>query len=485
MNLLAKKREVSWLLVAGFVLLVWGCKEDLGIELPPDVQRTEVKVVEITLPVTTVYFDSLRTDKEGKLISGQYSDSFYGSLVTKGFTEIEYKSGKYPEEDFILIEKTDFTDSIAEFQFLGAKLVLDIARVLTDDNFLNHSVELYELTEFIYTQGIYLSNRSIPEGELIGSGNIILSDLSNTKFDSAKAIRDSIDFTSEFSNKLLLDYGTNGSDINRYGFSIQSIVSNGLVAFDLDSTEVQLLMQGKIYNSETKVFKKDTIISVGNFRLSPNNHFTQVLRDRTGSAISSLTNGQEVDLDPNYSYFNELSGLHTRIDLSPFFEFVETEEDVLFNRVNMTIDVVPSTANQPVMPAASYYFSKSTNPININWPGSVRYPAFFKTILQQDNRYLTLQSSNIFNIVQPIETLEENPLRIGYSGSATIFWQFLYDNITNDLNDVKVEKRSPMLQLLNGINDMIMVNGDDLSIGRSIIPKDGVKLRMYYTKPKE
>jgi len=487
MNLLARKREVSWLLIAGFILLVWGCKEDLGIELDPDFQQTVVNDTTLTLPITTVYFDSLRTDKQGILLSGTFSDGVYGSITAKSFTEIQYKNGKYPEEEFIWITKKNFSDSLADLEFLGAKLVLDVDRVLTNDDYLNHTLELYELTDYIFSQGIYLSDRSIPEGELIGGGTISLPDLSDVDFDDTKAIRVTVDFTQEYSDALFLDYTTNGSSVDRYGFSIQSILSNGLVAFDLasDTTEIQLLMSGNLYDTATLAIKKDTIVSVGNFRLAPTNHFTKIDRDRSGSTIAGLSDGDQVDLHPDYSYFNQLAGIHTRIDLTPFFEFVETEKDVVFNRVSMSIDVEPTQVNLPLMPAASYYFSKSTDPININWPGAVRYPAFFNTVLQQDNRYLTLSSTNLFSIVHELDTLSKSPLRMGYSGSATIFWQFLYDNVTDDLNDVKLEKRSAVLQLLNGIEDMIMVNGARLSLGRSLILKDGVKLKIYYTKPRE
>ncbi len=484
MNLLARKKESGLLLLAG-LMLVWGCKEDLGIELPPDIQRTQVSTIELTLPVTTVYFDSLRTDKEGILIVGQYSDTQYGSITAKGFTEYNFKVGAIPTtETFRFVDKGDYSDSLADYEFAGARLVMDIDRVLTDDGFFDQTLELRLLSDSIFSEGIYLSNRTVPEGDIIGGGAISLPHLASIKFDSTARVPVSVLFTEEFSNFLKADFEDNGTTRRRFGFSINALSGNGLSAIDVnsDSTEIQLLYRGNLYDTATQSLKKDTTFAVVRFGLASSNHFTNVIRDRSGSLISGLTDGQAAEVSPDVALFNELAGVHTKIDLTPFLEFAETEPGLLVNRASLSIEVNSNDINIPNIQSTSYYFPKNTDPVDINWPSIFQTPSFYRTVLQNDVRYLS-PSSQQSNVIHRLDTLNSSPL--SYQGNPTIFWQYLYDNVVYDLDNVEIEDRPTIHQFLAEVKSLLMVNSTKLTLGRSAIKSDGVKLKLYYTKPRE
>ena len=476
---------MSVLLVVAIAISFGGCREDLGVELPPDVQRTEIKVAEFTLPVTNVFFDSLRTDKEGVLIVGEYSDAVYGNIRGKGFTEFQYKDGELPTAEFLLIGRGDYSDSLTEFEFVGARIILDIDRVLTDDDFISQAIELHTLTDSIFTEGIYLSHRTIGESTLIGQGTIDLYNLSTVDFDSDDKVAVSISLDEIFANSLYNSF--EAESLGRpFGFSIAATSSNGIVSFDVasDTTELQLLIKGNFYNRETKQFLKDTLFSAVNFRLSSANHFSNIEREKTGADFENVTDKTEVDLNPNYVYFNELAGVYPKIDLTPLIEFAETEEGVLINRGTLSIED-EAIGNLATINLVSYFFSTGDGIVNINWPNALRYPQFFGTLLQTDSRYLTSSSNSLGTSFHQRTELSESTSTTGFTGANTIFWQYVYDNSVDDINGVSVTRRPTIRQYLYGVDDLVMTNPDRLSIGRSLIKKDGVKLKIYYTKPRQ
>jgi hypothetical protein len=483
MNLLVR-RKIGGLLIAAITLSFWGCREDVGIELPPDVQRTEIKSAEFLLPVTNVYFDSLRTDKEGVIMVGEYTDNMYGKVTAKAFTEFRYKDGSIPT-DFDWIVRDDYADSLADYEFVGVRLTLDVDRTLTNDDFLDQLVEIRLLQDSIFDQGIYLSTRTIPEGAVIANGNLTLNNLAGIDFDDADFVPVSINMDETYSNALFAEFVEEGISIRPFGFSMKALTSNGIFAFDAvsDTTELQFLMKGNLYDTLTKTIIKDTTFSAVNFRLSTSNQFTNVVRDRSGSDIAGMLNKQEMDVNPDYAYLNELSGVFPKIDLTPFIEFAETENGVLINRATITIEEEISTIYS--IPSISYFFSTGDTEVNINWAGAFQFPTFFSTMWQTDTRYLNSNSSQPGVLVHVRDTLSSSPIRIGYTGSPTVFWQYLYDNKVDDLNGVDVEKRPFIRQRLDGVDNLIVMNSGRLSLGRSSIKKDAVKLKIYYTKLRE
>ena len=95
MTLLAKKLNF---LKSGLVILLvpffFACDDPnaLGVELDDDSAKTQVKVIDFTLPVQTVVIDSLLTEGQGGIAVGSVTgDSIVGNLKTIGITE--YSSG--------------------------------------------------------------------------------------------------------------------------------------------------------------------------------------------------------------------------------------------------------------------------------------------------------------------------------------------------------------------------------------------------------
>jgi hypothetical protein len=485
MNLLARKKESGLLLLAG-LMLVWGCKEDLGIELPPDIQRTEVSTIELTLPVSTVYFDSLRTDKQGYLIVGDFSDDIFGSVHAEAYTEFRYKSGSKLETEHLFVRRDDYSDSIADIEFFGARLILDVDRVLTSDNFFQQNIEFHTLLDTIFNEGIYLADRSINTGDLIGSGAVNFSDLSDFDFNSNAYLPVIFDFSEEYSQFLLDEFQNNVSRIRTLGFRIRASSGNGISSFDLlsDTTEIKLLMKGNIYDTATQLIRKDTIFSIASLGLSRVNHFSNIVRDRSGSLIQNAISGEAFEPSTELSYLNQISGVYSVLDLSPFIEFSEGTNGVLINKAILKIPVDPNNDYIPYIRHVNYYLSRQSNPVVVNWPAYFRFPDYLSTILQNEQRYIS-PAAQPSGIEHEIDTLETAPVQIGFSGTSTLFWQYLYDNTIDDLNNIDVDKRPFVRQYLVNVKHLVMMNSRGISIGRSVIPKDGVKLKLYYTKPRE
>ena len=309
--------------------------------------------------------------------------------------------------------------------------------------------------------------------------------MSEIDFDDDEKVAVSINLEETFANLLYDNYeaGTLGRP---FGFSIRATSSNGLVSFDAtsDTTELQILMKGNLYDTLTRTIIKDTLITAVNFRLSSSNHFTNITRNKVGGIFENVADKSEVDLNANYAYFNELAGVFPKIDLTPIIEFAETEEGVLINRATITIED-EAVGSLPPINFVNYFFSSDDGNVNINWPAALKFPDFFGTLLQTDSRYLSTSSSTIGTSINQRTDLTESPLTTGYSGSNTIFWQFIYDNTVDDMNGVSATSRPLIRQYLIGVDNLVMTNANKLTVGRSLIKKDAVKLKIYYTKPRE
>ena len=135
-------------------LLLIACEEpgDLGLELNPGDSDTEVKFQEFTLPASTFYIDSMRTDRGANIIVGQNSDPVYGEIISQTFLELAYDNGQAP---------LDCLDIIS------GSLSFDISDILSLESVAVLDLEVRALTDTIFPERVYNRTDEIPVGDQV------------------------------------------------------------------------------------------------------------------------------------------------------------------------------------------------------------------------------------------------------------------------------------------------------------------------------
>lgn len=480
MNLLAKR--AGWL-IASVAILIWGCKEDVGIELPPDVQRTEVKYAEFTLPVTNVYFDSLRTDSRGVTLLGQYQDDIYGSINSKSYFEVAFKSGDIVSE--ITVDRGDYDETIKDITFEGASLVFDINNALSSSSNISQTVEVKELQDTIYAEGLYLRNDQIETGEIITTTLLEFNKLDTMNFSNSANHLATIDLPEEYSTSLFLKFQEDSSSIVLPGFAVESTSSNGILSIDMtsNSTELILKMRGTIYDTLGFV-KKDTVFSAVDFTIGRGvNYFTSIARERSGSSFATAVDKGELDPSGDAVYYNTVAGIYPKISLQPFIDFAESQQGILFNRASLEIQVEENDEFIPNNLFSQMFFSNDQNGMSIiNWPNTLNFPDVLGTVLQSDSRYLTFSSTQSVPLSLFFSTFNQDSGVEGLAGNPVVFWQHVYDNVQDDLDQVDKDKRPLIRSYMTEIDNMILIPGQALVLGRNTIGKESVKLKVFYTQ---
>ena len=469
---------MSVLLVVAIAISFGGCREDLGVELPPDVQRTEVKYAEFDLDINSVYLDSLRTDKAGVVLAGSFTEPKLGKVETTGFAEFNYSSG-FIANDFIWVRETGRTDSLAEITFEKMEVNLRINEVFTNEFFIDQQLELWALTDSIFNTGIYLSNRTIGTSDLVGTAQIDIPNLNPVDF-AEDTVVVNVELSQSYGESFLADFKKYGVDFRPLGLAFKSTNGNQLVSYDIldDTTEVIFTMRANVYDTAgIATLTGDTLITT-TFKFSSFNHFTGVVRDRSGSAIATAQDSEIIDIDPDYAYISPTAGIYPKIELDEFREFAEMESNILFNRVELRYDTEDYVGHLEPIYAMLYYLTKdNANKISVDWPAILSFPDKFNVLMQSDASITRQRDLPEYHYFDTLSTTT-----IGYKGTPTLFFQYHYNNIRDDLDNIKDDRRTLLQQWMLDVDDLLIKNVESLPTGRQAIPKNSLKLRIYYSQ---
>ncbi|MCP4459724.1 MAG: DUF4270 domain-containing protein [Cytophagales bacterium] len=483
MNLLVKK-QIGWLLAIG--VLLFGCKDEMRLELSPDVQQTSLEFVELTLPTTNLYFDSLRTDDGTTLLVGEYSDDVFGSMKATGYAEFDYRAGPLPF--YTILTARDGSDSLVansnnisydSLIFDSVTVTLRVAEILSLGPNLTQNLEFYELQDSVFNGVIYLADDEVPLGDNLGNDLVSLTRVFNgveTTFGLSTLADLDLSEDTVFAEFRLNDsYGQEMFDfvasldvdetdtltaqkIRFPGIGFVSNGSTGLVGYQVSSAQSNVNIHASSPDS-TYIIE---------FQLASSRKFHHLDRDRTGSDFASLNDRRALDVSNEFVYFNPVAGVLPRIDLEPYFDFVRENEqnDIVIQRAELSIG---AKLNQDFFPDANFsrlYFSTSDSSnlsdieFNINWPGV--FFDYLGTLLQSDNTYLGDQNNNALLVRDELDSHNE------FSYFPNVFFQDLLDQ-TESGEDVYSD-------------NLVMVSPVNNSLGQSTIYKDSVKLKLFYVQ---
>ncbi|NQZ75057.1 MAG: hypothetical protein HRT61_02955 [Ekhidna sp.] len=461
MSLLAKKNFCLKIFKPGLIALVsvfLGCEtqEDLGIEYELDAQSS-VNFVEIGLPASNFFIDSLRTDNEGIILVGNRSDDITGSVSSEGYFSIAYASGPLPRGKNSSSTVTEDSLKVDSIVFVFESFEMAPQRV----SFLQE-FSLVDLRDTLESRATYLASfKQQPLNELGNYSKVINSDL-----DTILSVTFADEHAQSFFDQLSEIAGDTLQSITTASFQsfglIPSENSSGLTSINMFSDSTELIVYSSPVNEVRRSYQTYFNTQVKSY--------SYMDRDRSGSLLDGIQEDVEFDTPDGKTYLDPLSGISTTFSLDSLVDFFNDNERIIINNATISFDF-ESEVGKDTLTSFTTFLRKEN--------GSFFGPALainsFSNIIMEDDGYISLRAEPITS------SLSDDKTRI--LQTPTLFFQQLYRPFTNSEDEIT---QLSFTDVTNSdevnVEKLLLISFRNIALNRTIIKPNGVKLRIYYTE---
>lgn len=421
---LLRPLKAGW--VAVLVFMVAGCEwGDRTITLiRPDTDNLQVTYTDtVTVLRSTVMKDSLYTGN-GLILAGSYRDLLLGLVEAKGYLLPSASAGISLEEravydSLVLATRYSYSygDTTQRYQLSVHELLEDITRA----SYYNHRATAYEKAP-VATTAFFARRKTGDWLRLRMSDNLGQKLFSEAKANNIKTQEALLKY---FKGVALVTDHTNDA---------------GFLGYAKDSTTITLHYHVDGPDGKTK---HSTALSIGQF-------YNQIVNDRSGTAFEGLVtsrNSLSSTLTDDVTVIQSGAGLMTRIDFPFIHQFGFDQGKVIVNRAFLRIQL-PRNPEVPFMSPPEGIAIYTTG-ANNDWDASssqLATGAFVNDIILNERYYQVDVSSLIMQMVQE-------------------------------------KAKSPYGFLLGplGTSSGSTSSTYTTSVDRLVLPKNSVKLQVYYT----
>lgn len=499
-----------------FLALIFlvSCKEDetslLGFKNTSDkfkVTYQEVPVASSVMRIDSVLtYNNISQSANPRLLVGRYVDNTFGTISAEAYTQfgpvnssINIASSATLVSAFLVLSPDfyQYGDGVSSSNTFTVHELLDsIPHITSPVNELPKSIQGVP-----GYQPFYFSS-SIPYDPTPIGSTIYSIDPSgyDQKVDDMKNNPDKLDhktidtlkipLNATFSNKLFslaknktADYTT----LSRFRRIFKGLVirpgatDTKVVGFnpDIDSTtfsKSRLILTYDEPDATTGGNVRKTIdFSIFNTGLIG---FSKITADRSGTPLAALPDpGVEVELDGT-RYYQSGNPITTKINFNKFLEFADTIPNLVFNSVQLTIDVDDATPHTPPPSLRLRYLNASNEFINFNSAvdTDATFPLYPSMTADEDGWYVIGQKINQL-VTGSFFDLIYNAENQSYTADLTDFFQTLYE--------VKDAEFRYTNFALVGFAPQKVGTAPRIgkSVNRTVFNKDNVKLKIFYTVP--
>ncbi|PIB36679.1 hypothetical protein BFP72_15340 [Reichenbachiella sp. 5M10] len=450
MNLLDK----NWLgLLIFTTLIIFSCEDpsEVGLGLDPDGLGSGVYYEEIILPAENVWIDSLRTNNSSRLFVGRIEDPIFGTTTAATYNQLSSTS--------LVSSKTDEQEYVID----SAVLTLGYDYIHTKGAIAPQTIRLQELDDQIFSGVYYLSHFDTPL-KPYDADNVFTFTPRSDSVD--QGIADTVKFyLNDIWAETLFDIATQSNRTELLTQTFKGIAltpddnNNLIVGFTpagYTNISVHYHILGKDINQADSIVSDS--LSVAYSLSASNAKYSKFTTDRTGSLIggSIKNNLENFEVGNGFIYLNSATGIYPKIDMTPFLDFLNDDENDLIQINNLEFQF--STSNDTSiynrkMFNTRLFFAGDSSQINVDGLYDLD---ILKTVVLNDIGYLTGSQDML---VMPIDSATQS-----YRGGATFFGQQVENGNVNPY------KLVVMPSLLTSFN-------------QTILPQDGFKLRIFYSKP--
>ncbi|MEP0984825.1 DUF4270 family protein [Ekhidna sp.] len=460
---MAKKLSLKKILKPGLMLFIpvfFGCdtQNDLGIKYDLG-SGANVKFIEFTLPATNIYLDSLRTDGENRVLVGSYTDPLTGTVDAEGYFQFSYENGPLPREK----ATTTNGNPVDTLKVDSLVIIFEVNEIIPQRGNSFQEFGIHELTNSLVSNAIYLSNLQQSVSGQVGS----FSQSINTVTDTLYRVRLDDTYAADFFNELSDIAGDTTRTIGAAEFKPLGLIPGGasesIASFSLASDTSRLVL----YSSPRGPDAKDTTY-LTYFRLTTKN-YTYLNRDRSGSEYDGIMEKQDFDISTGQTLLDPISGISTAFDLTELASFYNENDNILINNATISFEF-ESENDRDTLTGFMNYIRKSDK--GIFGPASVNNP--FGNIVMSDNGYLGLE------VIPATGNLSESKTSILLTSS--LFYQQLYREFVSLESTDSLKFRNPLTSITKNVEDLVLVSNTDVTLKRTLLTNDGIKLKLYYTE---
>jgi len=480
-------RTLRQLAVVAVALFFFSCEDEsglLGFKNPN--KKFHVRYVDIPLNASSVFLpDSLITDLRPQIESGQvrtvdgilvgeYLDNELGKITASSYLTI------YPLPPSPTLPSTATFDSVtvqfrlnfSAYGFSGNSQQTIAIHEITGDT----------LTTFNGKRYYYNSPAPVYSPEPLGYASITVNYDSLRKQEAAAANQQD---TLLATGRLADEYGSRIFEAIRgglttsaqqklfkaqiKGLALRPGTEPGILGLNAVSNFGQLTRLMVHYHTLTDGGAvADTLVRVLGVDYAS---FTKIEADRMNTELASLLPYQSTELPSGSRYIQSGSPVVTKLDLTPFYNFADTVENILINSAELVIDNVGSPAGMP--PHNSLLLrlmNNSSDQFLNNRVAADRVAASDYYVLTSANEYYYFASTD--GSVPASITYDKDKSR--FSGFMTLFAQSLFakKNDADGINDNRLKYVA-----LYPVSPPAA-----RSVTRTAFNKDNVKLRIFYTR---
>jgi len=489
MNLWARtSRQLAVLAVA---LFFFSCEDEtslLGFKNPND--KFHVRYVDIPLNVSSVTaIDSMITDlrtivdPNGQtrvvdgLVVGQYQDPQVGKITAQSFITI------FPTINNALQTTAVYDSVTVQFRLNGYGYGFSGSQQKT--------IKIHELTGdtlTVYNGNRYYANSPAPQYSAEPLGEAVIS----VQYDSLlkqSALSSTQQDTLLIKGKLTDEYGARLFEAVRAGFASSAEYNTfrskikglallpgeepGALGFTVAGSSGQFSRVILHYHTLTDAGAvDDTLTRTFGTELSS---FTKIDADRTGTELAGIVPYQNIDPLSGLRYVQSGAAVITKLDLTPFYAFADTVDNILINSAELVIEDVSGSAGYEPHSALMLRLMNSTNDQFLNNRiAADREQGAMYYVLSSSNEPYYFAAAEAAPVPVPA-SLVYNDENNSFSGFMTNFAQSLFVNKVRDDGSVN-ENRLKHLALFP------VSPPAQRSTSRTIFSKEKVSLRIFYTR---
>lgn len=476
MNLWAK--SFGRFAILAVALFFFSCEDEtsfLGFRNPN--KKFDVSYLEIDIPTSVLSIDSVVTDNYGTILNGSpfnavgaYSDPLTGTLRAETYLQLSPSSTTKLEEN-------------AEFDSLTIQLRLNFYSY----GFMGQQqmqFNLHEITGEVLSLDTlkkrYYSNSAVQYNTSpVGQASIFVNkaSLDTVKRDTVLLIKGKLDeaYGRRLFDLALTDPGFTFSDRNLFIQEIKGLVitpteNSGILGFNPVHSSSKIVLHYHRLNeqNETDTLERSFVFNKAEF----NPNFTNYSTDRTATELASITQSyQPVQPGSGMRAVQNGSPLITKLDLTRFYDFADTLENILVNSAELVISNVASPEGMEA--------HRSLMLVMMNNDDNLFTLYNNETAGSFGNYYLYPQGRRFYvhaDATTSQATLNYNPEEDEISGFITLFAQSLFRN-KNDKQGNISDSRIKYLALFP--LDPFIAG----SVHRTVFNASNIKLRINYTMP--
>ncbi len=468
MNLLGRQLAVG----AAIVLTIGGlgsCEDpgDIGLLVDADNGVVKPYYVDVTLPTSVVQFD-LRSTKESRSIqAGMFTNPHFGTVVSKSYSQLAL--------NIVIPPATN-----AEYR--GFELEIAFQSMIGDEppNSATQKIGIYQLAEPINPKGNYtrvdeLSLRGEPLGtwvfapkrnDTLQTDTTFTVPLDNTVgldlFEKMKAGHPIFDDDEAF---------------NQYFNGVAFVpAGDNIDIFYIDPSKVFFIIKYVEFNSNGVEIEREYEINIGQLG------FHHIASDLSGTPLSGIQpdNSDYYPAD-DYRYLQYGTMMAIRADLTPFYELVDTLDNMVVNKAEIRIGGITEYGENYEPPNfLQVYFTDETNA----WP-VVDNVGRFDTA-QVGKYFIMLQDEEKFvppgAYYEPLSAFYD-PDNKFYSISMSLFFQNYSGGRFTDPAQPFLEEKGQVFIFGESSVELPQKTSSHTLAKMLRFHKDSIRFRIHYTIP--